>query len=50
MGGGSWTTESFKSYSVDRGRSVGLDGSLVGHYTAQDLYRSVRIDPTMDPK
>lgn len=50
MGSGSWTTQSFISYSVDRGRSVGLDGSLSGHYTAQDLYRSVRIDPTMDPK
>lgn len=49
MGGGSWTTNEYKSYSKSVGRSVSYDGSLSKSYTAQDLFTSRRIQPELNP-
>lgn len=51
MGGGSWTTSSFCSYSASRGRAVDSSGTVTTTYaTAQDMYEKRSLSPRMDPK
>lgn len=50
MGGGSWTTQSFRDYSTSVGRSVNLDGTLSGDYSAQDMFTRRRLATELDPK
>ena len=51
MGGGSWTAQSFASYSTSRGYSYDtFTRSIVGDYSAQDMFKSRGIDAMLDPK
>lgn len=50
MGGGSWTRESFASYSTARGMSVDATGSITGNYTVQEMFKQRRIAPELDPR
>lgn len=51
MGGGSWTAQSFASYSTARGYNYSTTThSIVGDYSAQDMFKSRRIDAALDPK
>ena len=51
MGGGSWTAQSFASYSTARGYDYSTEThSIVGDYSAQDMFKSRRIDAMLDPK
>lgn len=50
MGCGSWTRDSYTSYSTSRGYSVAKDGSLSGSYSNQDMFKARNIDSALDPK
>lgn len=50
MGSGSWTRDSFRSYSLTKKMSVGTDGSISGDYHAQDMFKQRMIAPELDPK
>ena len=51
MGYGTWTTQSFADYSTSRGYSYNASTrSIVGDYSAQDMFKSRRIDEALDPK
>lgn len=50
MGGGSWTRDSFKTYSVSKNMTVDERGSITGNYRAQEMFRQRRISPELDPK
>ena len=50
MGYGSWTSDSFRSYSKSVGRSVSSDGMVNGSYSNQDMFKSKTIDPALNPK
>lgn len=49
MGSGSWTTSSFSTYSKSVGRTVSAEGYLDSSYTAQDLFKSNRIQKELNP-
>lgn len=50
MGSGSWTMDSFRSYSSTKKMSVDNDGSISGDYHAQDMFKQRMIAPELDPK
>lgn len=50
MGSGSWTRDSFRSYSSTKKMNVGSDGSISGDYHAQDMFKQRMIAPELDPK
>lgn len=51
MGSGSWTTDSFASYSVSKGRSYDtVTCSLTGSYSSQDIYKQKYLNEKLDPK
>lgn len=51
MGYGTWTTQSFASYSTARGYDYSTTThSIVGDYSAQDMFKSRNIDAVLDPK
>ena len=50
MGSGSWTTDSFRSYSCTKGMSVSTDGLLSGDYSNQEMFKAETMDPVLDPK
>lgn len=50
MGSGSWTRDSFRSYSSTKKMSVGSDGSISGSYHAQDMFKQRVIASELDPK
>lgn len=50
MGGGNWTAKSYCNYAATRGVSLDSTGSIDVSYTAQDLYKAVRLEPELDPK
>ena len=51
MGGGTWTTCSYRSYSTSRGRDVDDSGHVTTRYaSAQDMYTQRGISDRMDPK
>ena len=49
MGSGSWTRDSFKSYSTSMGRSVSSTGDVSGSYHAQDMFKQRMIAPELNP-
>lgn len=49
MGGGSWTKDSFRSYSKTMSRNVSNDGSASGDYHAQDMFKQRMIAPELNP-
>lgn len=51
MGGGSWTTSAFASYSTSVGRSVDKStGKLIGSYKSQDMYKMTRLHEKLNPR
>lgn len=52
MGGGSWTSSAFETYSRSVGRSVDRStGAVTTDYvTVQEAYKKSGIDPSMDPR
>lgn len=49
MGGGSWTANAFRSYTVSKGMDVTKSGSIVGDYSAQEIFKSRNIDEKLNP-
>ena len=49
MGGGSWTSRSFASYSTAKGMSLDSSGSISGSYSAQDMFKAATLDPALNP-
>ena len=50
MGGGSWTASSFVSYSRSVGREIDIkSGDIKGSYSAQEMFKSHRLDETLNP-
>lgn len=50
MGGGLWTRDTFSTYSANVGRKVDTNGTIVGNYSAQEMFKQRRIAPELDPK
>lgn len=50
MGCGSWTRDSYVSYSTTMGRSVSTSGAISGSYSNQDMFKARTIDSALDPK
>lgn len=50
MGCGSWTRDSYLSYSTTKGMSVSTDGMISGLYSNQDMFKAKTIDSALDPK
>ena len=50
MGSGLWTRNSFRDYTATKKMSVNADGSIVGNYSAQEMFKQIRIAPELDPK
>lgn len=50
MGYGSWTSDSFKSYSKSVGRSVSKSGVIDSDYSNQEMFKATRLDSALDPK
>lgn len=40
MGCGSWTRDSYVSYSTTKGMSVSMDGMISGSYSNQDMFKA----------
>lgn len=50
MGCGSWTRDSYVSYSTTKGMSVSTGGMIRGSYSNQDMFKARNIDSALDPK
>lgn len=50
MGGGSWTTESFRTYSKSVGRGVTAQGVVSGDYSQQDMFKQRYLADELNPK
>ena len=51
MGGGSWTRDSFTTYSrASRGMDVSVDGVSIGSSSVQDNFKSKMLATELDPK
>lgn len=50
MGCGSWTSDSFKSYSKSVGRSVSKSGVIDSVYSNQEMFKARYLDSALDPK
>lgn len=50
MGGGTWTTASYRSYTTTKGMSVTAEGTICGDYSAQEMFKQRKIAPELDPK
>lgn len=50
MGCGSWTSDSFKSYSKSVGRSVSKSGVIDSDYSNQEMFKARHLDSALDPK
>lgn len=50
MGCGSWTSDSFKSYSKSVGRSVSKAGVIDSDYSNQEMFKARHLDSALDPK
>lgn len=49
MGGGAWTRDAFATYSTSAGRMVDSSGTIVGNYSAQEMFKQRKIAPELDP-
>ena len=47
MGCGSWTKDSYVSYSTTKGMSVSTDGTIRGSYSNQDMFKATLISLRM---
>ena len=47
MGCGSWTSDSFKSYSKSVGRSVSKSGVIDSDYSNQEMFKALDITGSM---
>lgn len=50
MGGGSWTTDSFRTYSKSVGRGVTAQGVVSGDYSQQDMFKQRSLAAELNPK
>ena len=50
MGCGSWTSDSFKSYSKSVGRSVSKSGTIDSDYSNQEMFKARHLDSALNPK
>lgn len=51
MGYGTWTAQSFADYSTSRGYAYSASTrSIVGDYSAQDMFKQRHLAPELDPK
>lgn len=50
MGYGKWDEDSYKTYSTAKGMSVSTDGVILGDYSAQEIFKSVSLEPELNPK
>lgn len=50
MGAGSWTTSSFRDYSVSKGMSVSARGVVLGMDSNQDNFKARKLNMALDPK
>jgi len=50
MGHGVWTRKNFADYAAKTGRTLAADGSVDGCYSAQEMYKSRKLSPVLDPK
>lgn len=50
MNKGSWTRDSFISYSSAKCMDVDATGSITGNYTVQEMFKQRSIAPELDPK
>lgn len=50
MGSGSWTKDSFKSYSTTRGYSIDSSGVIADAVSNQEMFKSRTIDDALNPK
>ncbi len=50
MGYGAWKKSDFADYSRRMKREVGKDGRITGSYTNQEMFKSKRLDPLLDPR
>ena len=50
MGCGSWTKDSYTSYSKSVGRSVSKSGVIDSDYSNQEMFIATRLDSALDPK
>lgn len=50
MGSGTWTRSAFTDYSTTKGYSIDSTGSIAGSYSNQEMFKSRRLDPALDPK
>ena len=50
MGCGSWTSDSFKSYSKSVGRSVSKSGVIDSVHSNQEMFKARYLDSALDPK
>lgn len=49
MGSGAWRRETFVEYSESVGRAVAPSGAVKGDYSAQEMFKSRKIDPVLNP-
>lgn len=49
MGGGVWTHDAFRSYSLNTGKAINKDGTLDRAYKAQDIFKKRSLAPELDP-
>ena len=50
MGGGTWTTASYRSYTTTKCMSVTAEGMICGDYSAQEMFKQRKIAPELNPK
>lgn len=50
MGSGIWTDKAFRSYSCSRGYKVNKSGAIDGNYNNQEMFKSTKLVPELDPK
>lgn len=50
MGSGSWSKDTFASYTASKGMDVTSGGVIEGVYTNQEMFKSSRLHPALDPK
>lgn len=50
MGSGTWNRTSFRLYSASKNMDVSLDGTILGNYSAQEMFKQRNIASELDPK
>lgn len=50
MGCGTWESSSFTNYTATKGMTLNARGVIDGSYSAQDMFKSKKLDKSLDPK